>query len=351
MRILFGFLLVFFLYPIGYVYATDYCTKDIGGGGSGCGPKKFFDTVVQECIDCQSGYYCPGDDIAHCCYSNTNNGFPLSESQSESKNACYKTVTCKKMDGGDNQCCRHYYDDTYKCPEQCPQPPQSPLDLRDAHYESDTGKCYTNTRRCGLFNTSGCLGGTVGGAAKWQNGQWNLKYTVSGTYFGCTCENSDFTNSNNCSGKRTTRVHTSTVPSANNTETINYQDGEVQSYYCTSCTSGYYVEQIYHDSSAPSGCKSPDDSQSYVVCGCTKNTQGWYGVGCSWDPKTLTNQTTLSCVSPCPVGQTTDGTGATSLTDCQFTVETQFCDAGGCFTLDEIQNTYSINPSEWTPAN
>lgn len=39
---------------------------------------------------------------------------------------------------------------------------------------------------------------------------------------------------------------------------------------------------------------------------------------------------------PCPAGHTTDGTGATKISDCKITTDTEFCDINGCFTLNDL---------------
>lgn len=279
------------------------------------------------CFPCNEDHYCPGNNNAQILCSSIGTGFNRSDEGSENEQECYKSIDCQDATGTP-QPCRHYNttDNPYRCGSNL---------QTSAHIESDL--CYYNHRDCGLFDATGCTNGQQYGDAVWENNKWNLvAIHQTGTYLGCRCKDGNFTN-DTCGGKHTVKVKTQTAASVQSQ--ITYTDGDIISYYCTSCNDGYYIETIYNYNNAPENCANANNN---VVCGCSIIPQGWYGTpNCSWGANTPTSGTCPK--NPCPAGQTTQTTGATSVNACQYTTQTQFCDNQGCFTLSDAGD-WTITP-------
>ena len=318
-------LLLICLFIPSYVYG-NYCT-DIGMDRVTCWNTEGcqYDSDAIGCHLCNTDWYCDGNYTeAQACPSDT---FPKSDSGATSSQECYKSINCEDATGTE-QSCRHY--NTTNNPYRC----GSNL-ATSAHIESDS--CYYNHRDCDLFDAIGCTNGQQYGDAVWENNKWNLvAIHQTGTYLGCRCKDGNFTN-DTCGGKHTVKVKTQTAASVQSQ--ITYTDGDIISYYCTSCNDGYYIETIYNYNNAPENCANANNN---VVCGCSIIPQGWYGTpNCGWGANNLTSNQCPK--TPCPAGQTTDNTGATSESACKYTNQTKFCDNQGCFTLDDVED-WTITP-------
>ncbi len=280
-----------------------------------------------ECMQCGNGDYCPqGYEQAQPCPAPYNN----SELGSVSANDCYISIECHREDDTINTNCGHYHNNTYKCK-------QDNGTYVAVHMEND--ECYYNVRYCRLFDNDGCDtfmdddSGTP--QAHWQpsEGPWYVN--------NCICSEGNFTDTSDrhCNGTHSyIKPESATAVSATSEVKYNQYAENVlgpngSSYHCKSCQNGYYVSNIYQSSNPADFpyCKKPG-AASIVVCNCEEIPKGWYGTeNCNWNADTLSSSSNLCPKNPCPAGQTTSGTGATSAEQCQYTSETQFCDSKGCF--------------------
>lgn len=280
------------------------------------------------CTQCTKSHYCPaGESNKKKCSDLGDGTFTLSDAGATEEEDCYKKVDC--IHYNNTISCKSYYEGITDCGGGM-------TSNTTVHLENDT--CYTGYLNCDQFNNN-CTG-TVSGYTKWDRsrGKWHTAPTSTER---CRCE-SDYT-SETCTGKQTYFTNYNQVYIDRTTQ-INFVPSE---YFCTKCRAGYYVNAATDINSDHEN----DDCANDKVCKCTIVSQGHYVNGQCNILYPVNPNTNICPPTPCPAGQTTDGTGATSLTECHFTGDTQFCDAGGCFTLDEIYSTYSINPSEWTPVN
>jgi hypothetical protein len=267
--------------------------------------------------------YCEGGTAKPC-----PSDFSESDIGAESVLFCYKEINCDN--NGTSQNCKYYkgYYENNLNKVDCSGD-------GDAHIEGNNllnGICYTNTRKCENFSSTGCTGTPIENATyspepgmqKWNVGA--CKCTETGNY-----------SAKNCTATKTYTA-SGTIPTV--ATGITYT---MSTYYCTGCIAGHYVAP--ENMVSQQGCSYLNSSPT--VCSCTQVNQGYYMSQCTWNYP-LNGQPT-GCVTPqkCPAGQTTNGPGATSVNECQYTAATKFCDDGGCFNLGDIQNTYNIAPGDW----
>lgn len=285
--------------------------------------------LANECVQCKEEYYCPaGESNRKKCSDLGDGTFTLSDAGATEEEDCYKKVDCIHWFKNTSKTCKSYYD-------------SSLIDCGDGmnsnttvHLENDT--CYTGYLNCDQFNND-CTG-TVSGYTKWDPsiGKWHTAPTSTNR---CRCE-SDYT-SETCTGTQKHLTYYNQVYIDRTTQ-INFVPSE---YFCKQCMPGYYVNAATDINSDHEN----DDCENDKVCKCTIVPKGYYINGqCPAIPDSITNMNNDICPpSPCPAGQTTDGPGALSLTECHFTADTKFCDAGGCFTLGDIKNQHNIEPLDW----
>jgi len=297
--------------------------------------------LMTGCTECDNDNYCDGyHDTKRPCTSVGDGTFGTSDPGATSAAECYKSINCKKDNDDSDDTCRHYYDNRYICGTN---------QNLAAHME--TTECFWNTRFCSKFNGTDCqrFNDDTGNVAM---AHWNLnisKWDVSH----CICEEGTFTDTNNrhCSGKHfTVKPDTNFVNFATSNVTYTqYGTGipegspNSSSYHCTSCQNHYYVSDIYQSSNPTdfTYCEKPG-SAGIVVCNCEEIPKGWHGTeNCSWDADTLTSNPCPK--NKCPAGQTTQTTGATSANACEYTNQTKFCDAKGCFTLGGDFDNWDFN--------
>ena len=270
------------------------------------------------CIQCDADHFCPGtNNTQTSCSSATNENFIKSVKGSENEHECYKSIECR--DATDTpQPCRHY--NTTNNPYRCGDDFQTL-----AHTESET--CYYNARLCKAFGVpTGCDNGEITGGALWNNGQWNIQ--------GCKCIQ-EGTQYQSCIASIEKTPTTTNQPSAQDSITYN----NISYYFCTGCPAGSYVKPDT-DFQTNSNCYAIDSSV-LIVCQCTNVERGYYGAGVNNINYSILNTSVYSQSpyrNPCPAGQTTDNTGATSVDACKYTEQTKFCDSQGCFTLDDVDD-------------
>ncbi len=274
------------------------------------------------CIQCDADHFCPGtNNTQTSCSSATNGNFIKSVKGSENETECYKSIECR--DATDTtQACRHYNttDNPYRC--------GTGYEI-SAHMENN--QCYYNTRNCDKFGTPiGCDDGAIAGTALWltNDREW---YITGDTYY-CQCEQSNVEYPDAFCTATTITRSTSGNPTSANAQ-ITY--GNVSSYYCTQCPPGYYVH-IENGFLPTQNCAGGN-----AVCVCDIVDAGHYSQGCGPFSNNITNHS-FCPYQDCPYGQTSPE-GATQITDCHYTGQTQFCDSKGCFTLgNDAQNWHAL---------
>ncbi len=309
-------------------YADNPC-QDLSNEGCSATAGCYFENV---CTQCTKSHYCPAGELNRKKCSDLGDGtFTLSDIGATEEEDCYKMLGCDNNGTLVNNCKYYYREYQSGIPAVYCGGDDDP----NAHIEDNS--CYMNERDCSAFDTNSCTG-TKTGKATYLPEPDMQKWSVQN----CKCKEQNVNDTTkHCIA---TKNYTASGTVANVGGTINYT---LSNYYCTGCIGGHYVTP--DDITPQQYCQAP--SGNIKVCKCTPVNQGYYMSSCSFGYPLSSQPSSCVTPTPCPAGQTTDGTGATSLTECHFTGETQFCDAGGCFTLDEIQGTYYINPSEWTPAN
>ena len=282
---------------------------------------------ANECTQCTKSHYCPAGESGRKKCSDLGDGtFTLSDAGATEEEDCYKKVDC--IHYNNTKSCKSYYDSSLiDCGNGM-------TNTSTVHFEGNT--CYTGWLYCNQFAND--CSGTVSGYMKWDKSR-NKWHTVPNNDNRCLCESSY--ESDTCTGSQKYLPHY-TQQYIDITASINFVPSL---YLCTNCKSGYYVKA---DTDINSDHEN-DDCENDKVCKCTIVPKGYYINGqCPAIPDPITNMNNDICPpSPCPAGQTTDEPGAFSLTKCHFTDKTQFCDAGGCFTLGDIEDQYDIAPSEW----
>lgn len=284
---------------------------------SGC----YYDSFQTTCRRCDETYYCLGDgtNIPRECPTE----YHFSVKGSENAHECFQSpITCKKADDSDDNQCRHYNTttDPYRCG-----------DNHDISAHMENNQCYYNTRNCDKFGTPiGCDGGAIAGTALWltNDREW---YITGDTYY-CQCEQSNVEYPDAfCTATTITRPTSGNPTSAN--AQITY--GNVSSYYCTQCPPGHYVH-IENGFMPTLNCTGGN-----AVCVCDIVDAGHYSQGCGPFSNNITNHS-FCPYQDCPYGQTSPE-GATQITDCHYTGQTQFCDSKGCFTLgNDAQNWHAL---------
>lgn len=198
-----------------------------------------------------------------------------------------------------------------------------------AHMEGDI--CYMNTRLCSkmTWNANSCSESPTGNATYSSS---DKKWDISDCK--CTETNATF-NEKHCIASKTYS------PTVQNVQSVATQIScTLFSYYCTGCIGGHYVKPE-NVAAQPPYCQG-----STNPCSCSPVAQGYYMSECVWNSENFQTCDERE-IQKCPAGQTTDGPGSAEPEACHFTSETKFCDAGGCFTLGDIQDRYYIAPSEW----
>ncbi len=270
------------------------------------------------CARCPERNYCPSDKTdPQPCPPDT---FPNSELGATSPEECFADITdgCTETDGSTNRDCGWFF------PNSTPKCWNSNGEYITS-YHKESNQCYHNILSCSVFDQSGCDDGEITGEALWNNGQWNIQ--------GCKCiqEGAQY---QSCIASIEKTPTTTNQPSAQDSITYN-----ISYYFCTGCPAGGYVKPDT-DFQTNSKCFA-SDSSILVVCQCTNVERGYYGAGVNDIEYPISNTSAYS-QSPyrnaCPAGKTTDEPGATSENNCKYSRDTKFCDAKGCFTLDNIDN-------------
>lgn len=201
-----------------------------------------------------------------------------------------------------------------------------------------TFACESNTNTCDHFiydAVSACT--TLSShAVNWVNdsngGYWNVS--------NCRCDkDSAEIPDKNCTGPQQLAAVEDQTGVTHVGDPIVF-DQNIEGYYCNSCIADSGNDIYYADINATeSNCD--ENVSSGKVCACTKVTdKGFYRTGNCGADQNWGSQSDICLAQACPLpGQTTLTLGPMNPTACQYTEQTQFCDAKGCFTL---------NPNEWT---
>lgn len=286
------------------------------------------------CSQCPEQNYCPSDktDPQPC---PTTPSFPESHLGATSPEECFAEIEtnngkCYWVDNSENPynyCGRFYPDNAPKCWND-------DTSSYDTSFHNEGNECYYNNRNCNAFTPSGCdTPSEIVGNAFWESDHWELS--------ACKCVQASVNYEDaHCIAHMEKTPNPSTQQSAN--ATVSYSN--VSWYYCTGCPAGGYVKPDT-DFQTNSKCFA-SDSSILVVCQCTNVERGYYGAGVNDIEYPISNTSAYS-QSPyrnaCPAGKTTDGTGATSANACEYTNQTKFCDAKGCFTLGGDFDNWDFN--------
>lgn len=373
----------------------------------------YWESSESECKACSAGslntpaHYGPGCNINNVCdsdfpygYQHTINGSTGARG-ARTKYECYREVSCTKSNGTDTESnCREYYRDgtnnvtqypTYdssaniyykgtsdqhwvSCDENVGAN-DSPDETEDYHMESNNSVCYANTLPCRLFKPyfSNNLSTPLeecefpeGETVPYSNGLWQPhSHCIS-----CTLSNIEAKTSNGtyiCHAysatynKDSAHPHTGD-PSKNNVKL--YFQYYPSTWQCNACKVGYVgfvsdfanqtnrkgclpVARGYYSDGCSSGSCYGSDSWSYVgeyqitdgiQCE-TYNTPGQSGI----------YNTIKTFCHPCYAGMTTDSSGATGPSACHYTNNTQFCDAYGCVSMEQLLGaTQTLSQDDWT---
>ena len=323
------------------------------------------------CTQCEEGHFCPGQNSLTSCPNWYANGgicscpseFPRStqgtleetdcyiQCSRTSDNADYTTENCgvTKLNVQNNDC-------NITCKNSQNQLTSYTF-AEDYHVEMDANNeygCYLNERPCNLFRAQYSIGNEIteinpndsnqaSGTAIWteENG-YQIKdpnATVNDTSCKYQLTNRDYADKA-CKATIIFQPNEWTISSANNTVSF-----VVSGYYCTSCIDDVTIS-LYHypstNTNNSQGCINPIDpeEQYYQVCLCNKIPQGYYRT-VIWNYQL--NPSAGNYIAACPHGQTTNNPGAgVNIDSCHYSADTQFCDARGCFKLDDI-NSWDFN--------
>ena len=234
------------------------------------------------------------------------------------------------------------------------------------HIETD-GKCYSNALTCGKFGaTGGCASANTNDISfsgylrwNWNNKQWQQDTNATAFTCKCTKNNIDIEVSGNdytCTGNADyTANGTVYNPNTVDETSVAYNDYPV-GYSCESCKAGYvgFVRRAGNTQMktcfpAMNGCFSS---------GCGTG----YAYGCFDAPYNFDNNNGFRCLKvgdysdlsfedfykPCYAGMTTDDTGSTTRNDCHYTNDTNFCDAYGCVSMDQLLQNTGTSQNDWT---
>jgi len=276
---------------------------------------------VGNCVQCDEQTYCPEghNNQPISCGTATSHNFSNSPRGSTSINDCYKQLSypCKNSNGEPIDHCGMFHPRSkIKCWDD--------NGIYNDNYHMEGQQCYYNTLACSQFGQSECGTAQVLGHASWQDDDhWALN--------SCTCTQTDTNYTDkHCKATMTKIPNPQTISSVG---TIHY---EIDWYYCKTCDAGHYVHATdgFNQSANP-GCSAQYLSGDKAVCKCTDAPKGYYSAGFAIDYSItdIYKYANEPYLNPCPAGQTTQTTGATSAQQCEYNGNTQFCDAKGCFTL------------------
>ena len=319
------------------------------GECSNCGRDKYYDSSSSSCKNCTGDYTKSkaGASRASQCYREIACAGQSDANPPENSNARLYNLTndndvhCIEFGGDDNHCFERAASNN------------SWISQNQYHLEPTSGtnqKCYSNTRNCNLFTTSGTVVPGVSGTATWSSNKWSVG--------GCRKANQSI------SGAHCTGV---LVAAANNITSATANIWTNPRHFCTKCDAGYIVAgaNYYHQYASSNFCESvtgtsgiPTNGFPFYICNCGDQApSGYYTVGqqiCDWSSADDDNNCKKNadyfgnygqCCQKCGPGQTTNGVAA-SAADCHYTTQTRFCDAHGCFYLsglswDATNHTYN----------
>jgi len=402
MRMLFClFYLIFTSVAVADVVDYQYCSAHETDctATAGC----YFDG--EDCLPCPQNSYCRANSQSPIsCSQGTQGKYTLTNSVGATdQSECYRAVTCNKNPSGTMNCKVHASANSDDEGEWENVGNTTGCSGTNYHLLWDgvsNVRCYANQWNCNRFNYSiqtepiqaypnwwvvtDCRdegGLSVDGVATWnaQQQKWNIsacRFDTSAYQGGCLLLSYRDVVPDALGYYRSVDAHCYTrnlilkpyeshIVDMDDTIIYNIADG---TYECLSCSAGYVVDlqadlqscgQVWVQDQHASGggyyeyrCEfnSCNDTmgETDAVCKCTPTVKGTYVEqgDCDWSDligdRFSASQVGDRCrVEACPFGKTTDSVGSTSMDACHYTTDTQFCDAGGCFSLSDIQ--------DWTP--
>lgn len=356
MRVLFSVLL-FLLYTSAHVFA---CSKGQKTTGSTYSP----------CQVCDLGSWCDGENQTACpenfSFSDRDTSTQIG---AKSQYECYKKLNGETSNGHGAKCkdqsnsdieysdsdntkkCRAYYrgegqnpyvscDGTTGTDSGTGEIEQS-QNIDSAGYHMEGNQCYFNTRNCKLFTLSGnsCDTDNISGVLTW--GQLNRtdlgwRHTAADNDV-CLCKR-------NVESKKCYAQIFATITSRDtiNETTISFNENTIttdpqsQTYSkCLGCLPGAWT----------------GDADDWPYAGCYAVPAGYYSIGCGILSNGNTNRDCYDNQSPyripCYAGMTS-AAGSDGPEDCHYTNDTQFCDAYGCVSMEQLLNATGTSQNDWT---
>ncbi len=219
-------------------------------------------------------------------------------------------------------------------------PASNPNIFFDAFHLEVTGSganttfaCESNATTCDRFTTTETSCALSSDSVTWDNDgeYWNVS--------NCKCDKDTAEIPNkNCTGPQQLAAVENQTGVTHVGAPIEFNQN-IEGYYCNGCIADSGNDIYYADIDATaSNCDK--NLSGGRVCQCIKLTEkGYYRSGDCGANQNWQVQSDICLKQACPLpGQTTLTLGPTDPDDCQYTDQTQFCDAHGCFTL---------NPNEW----
>lgn len=306
-----------------------------------------------QCGRCGVGSYCQGGTSQQPNKFDCPNGFRKSPEGSTDISDCYKQTAntdsggCEESDGTLNLQCGLFHSNSIpKCWNNNGEYNTS------YHTEpSNAENCYADTRNCSLFSSTNCENGQIDGIA-----EHSLSYSGGGAVVrgwnitDCTCNNGEFEDAEFgfCHGK-----HSGAKPSGPDpddlrvtyiTDTIDY-NGISTTYYCTRCILDSGETKYYANTTESNGTQCSPNTNSGRVCKCeTSDIKGYYRSGtCNSETDWAPDGNDICQRVACSAGKTTNTILPDEASQCEYTGQTKFCDAKGCFTLGDDFDNWNFN--------
>lgn len=317
-----------------------------------------YDTLIGECGYCAGGHYCPNNgcsnDTGAC---NCPAPFSSSFAGAAQIGECFAEMTCNNDSTHPNVIAGISYttDGTYfiapivnnnfwdfNDPNHT-WPASNPNVFFDLFHLEITGSgadttfaCESNTNTCDQFTYDAVSACTAlsSHAVNWvddsNGGYWNVS--------DCKCDKDTAEIPNkNCTGPQQLAAVENQTGVTHVGDPIVFNQN-IEGYYCNSCIADSGNDIYYADIDATASNCNKNVSQG-KVCKCIKLTEkGFYRSGDCGANQNWGSQSDICLKQACPLpGQTTLTLGPTDPDDCQYTDQTQFCDAKGCFTLSTTE--------------
>lgn len=336
-----------------YAAGTDGSTKT-------CDEGQYYNSESYKCADCPGGdgknansrgHYCPGGttDKQQCPPS-----YPASANGAKSQNECYieckqETITNGKkvpIPGED----KAYFNNSCKFNIEC----NNATDKCNG-YHSNGDECISNKKTCTNLHRN-----AKDGFQLWEGNGWSTCY-IQECNDGYNLVSSD---SKPLDRKCNTTVGTQCESNACSavSDVADECDGEIDGtwsfdgstknyencicHITVQANNGTFTDECYYNTDEGTSEKWTNCRRTGVVSCDTGYCQSSDAPTCDQVQQGYFSGTNDKQCHECPMGSTSIK-GASKITDCHITNETQFCDNDGCFTLPLGKNKIPLN--SYTP--